>query len=59
MPLELKRHPKHSLGGKPLLSHYKSFESSIYSKIEMPIVLGNEEVTPRVLGIDSASLIYI
>jgi hypothetical protein len=59
MPLELKRHPKHSLGGKPLLSYYKSFESSIYLKIEMLMVLGNKEVTLRVLGIDSASLIYI
>jgi hypothetical protein len=59
MPFELKRHPKHSLGGKPLLLHYRSFESSIYSKIEMPIVLGNKELTLRVLGIDSISLIYI
>jgi hypothetical protein len=59
MPLELKRHFKHSLGGKPLLLHCGSFESSIYLKIEMPIILGNEEVTFRVLGIDSASLIYI
>jgi hypothetical protein len=59
MPLELKEHPKYSLGGKLLLSHYKFFKSSIYLKIEMLIVLGNEEVTPRVLGIDSISLIYI
>jgi hypothetical protein len=59
MPLELKGHPKYSLGGKPLPLCYRSFESSIYSKIEMPIVLGNKEVTPRVLGIDSTSLIYI
>ena len=59
MPLKLKGHPKYSLGGKPLPSRYKSFKSSIYSKIEMLIVLGNKEVTLRVLGIDSASLIYI
>jgi hypothetical protein len=59
IPLELKGHPKHSLGGKLLLLYCESFESSIYLKIEMPIVLGNEEVTPRVLGIDSMSLIYI
>jgi hypothetical protein len=59
MPLKLKKHPKHSLSGKPLLLRYRSFESSIYLKIEMPIVLGNEEVIFRVLGIDSASLIYI
>jgi hypothetical protein len=59
MPLELKGHPKYSLGGKPLLSRYKSFKSSIYLKIKMPMVLGNKEVTPRVLGIDSTSLIYI
>ena len=59
MPLKLKGHPKYSLGGKPLLLYYRFFKSSIYLKIEMPIVLGNKEVTPRVLGIDSASLIYI
>jgi hypothetical protein len=59
MPLKLKGHPKHSLNNKPLPLYYRSFESSIYSKIEMPIILGNEEVTLRVLGIDSTSLIYI
>ena len=59
MSLKLKGHPKRSLGNKLLLLYYRSFKSSIYLKIEMPIVLGNEEVTPRVLGIDSASLIYI
>jgi hypothetical protein len=59
IPLKLKGHPKCFLGGKPLPSCYKSFESSIYSKIEMLIVLGNKEVTPKVLGIDNTSLIYI
>jgi len=59
MSLKLKGHPKSSLGSKLLLLYYKSFKSSIYLKIEMPIVLGNEEVTSRVLSIDSASLIYI
>jgi hypothetical protein len=59
MPLKLKGYPKYSLGGKLLLLYYKSFESSIYLKIEMLIILGNEEVTFRVLGIDSVSLIYI
>ena len=59
MSLKLKGHPKHSPGSKPLLLYYESFKSSIYLKIELPIVLGNKEVTPRVLGIDSASLIYI
>jgi len=59
MSLELKGHPKRSLGGKPLLLRCGSFKSSIYSKIEMLIVLGNRGVTSKVLGIDSASLIYI
>ena len=59
MSLKLKGHPKRSLGGRLLPLHYRSFKSSIYLKIEMLIVLGNEEVTSRVLGIDSASLIYI
>ena len=59
MAFELKGHPKYSLSGKPLLLYCRSFKSFIYLKIEMPIVLGNEEVTFRVLGIDSASLIYI
>ena len=59
MPLELKGHPKCSLGGKPLLLCYRFFESSIYLKIEMPMVLDNEEVTSKVLGIDNVSLIYI
>jgi len=57
--LKLKGHPKHSIGGKLLLLRCRSFKSSIYLKIEMLIVLGNEKVTPRGLGIDSASLIYI
>ena len=59
MSLKLKGYPKCFLGGRPLLLYYRSFKSSIYLKIEMLIVLGNKEVTPRVLGIDSASLIYI
>ena len=59
MSLKLKGHPKRSLGSKPLLLRCGSFKSSIYLKIEMPIVLGNKEVTLRVLGIGSASLIYI
>ena len=59
MSLKLKGHPKRSLGGRLLLLYYGSFKSSIYLKIEILIVLGNKEVTPRVLGIDSASLIYI
>ena len=59
MSFKLKEYPKHSLGSKPLLLHCRSFKSSIYLKIEMLIVLGNKEVTPRVLGIDSISLIYI
>ena len=59
MPFKLKGLPKHSLGGKPLLLYYGFFESSIYLKIEMPRVLGNKEVTFRVLGINSISLIYI
>jgi len=59
MPLKSKGHFKHSLGNKPLLLHYKSFKSSIYLKIKMPIILGNKEITPRGLGIDSVSLIYI
>ena len=56
MPLELKGHPKCSLGGKPLLLCYRFFESSIYLKIEMPRVLSNKEITPKVLGINSISL---
>ena len=59
MSLKLKGHSKRSPGSKLLLLHYRSFKSSIYLKIEILIVLGNKEVTPRVLGIDSASLIYI
>ena len=59
MPLKLKKHPKHSPGGKLLLLCYKSFKSSIYLKIEMLRVLGNKEITFRVLGINNTSLIYI
>ena len=59
MSFKLKEYPKHSLGSKPLPLHYRSFKSSIYLKIEMLIILGNKEVTPRVLGIGSVSLIYI
>ena len=59
MSLKLKGHPKRSLGGRPLPLYCRSFKSSIYLKIEMLIILGNKEVTPRVLGIDSVSLIYI
>jgi hypothetical protein len=59
MPFKSKGHLKCSLGGKLLLLYYRSFESSIYLKIEMLIILGNKEVTLRVLGIDSTSLIYI
>ena len=59
MSLKLKGHPKRSIGSKLLLLRHRSFKPSIYLKIEMLIVLGNKEVTPRVLGIDSASLIYI
>ena len=55
----LKGLSRRSLDGKPLLPRYRSFKSSIYLKIERAIVLDNEEVTPRGLGIDSASLIYI
>jgi len=51
--------PRRSLGGKPLLLCYKSFKSSIYSKIEIVIVLDNEKVIFRGLGIDGISLIYI
>ena len=54
-----KGHLRYSPGGKSLPSHCRSFKSSIYLKIEMAIVLSNKEVTPRGLGIDSASLIYI
>ena len=57
--LKLKGHFKYSLGNKLLLLYYRSFKSFIYLKIEMPIVLGNKRVTLKVLGIDSASLIYI
>ena len=59
MPLKLKGHPKYSLDSKLLPLYCRSFKSSIYLKIEMPRVLGNEEITPKVLGIDSTSLIYI
>jgi hypothetical protein len=59
IPLKLKGHPKHSLGGKLLLLRCRSFESSIYSKIEKLRVLGNKEITFRVLSIDNTSLIYI
>ena len=59
MSLKLKGHPKRSLGGRLLPLRCGSFKSSIYLKIEIPIVLGNKEVTPRVLGIGSISLIYI
>ena len=59
IPFELKGHPKYSLGSKPLLLYCGFFESSIYSKIEILRVLGNKEVTFRVLGIDNISLIYI
>jgi len=55
----LKGLPKRSLSSKPLLSRCKSFKLFIYLKIEIVIVLGNEEVTFRGLGIDSVSLIYI
>ena len=55
----LKGLPKHSLGGKLLPSRCKFFKFSIYLKIEMVIVLDNEEVTSRGLGIDGVSLIYI
>jgi len=55
----LKGLPRRSLGGKLLPPRYKSFKSSIYLKIEMAIVLNNEEVTFRGLGIDGVSLIYI
>ena len=58
MSLKLKGHPKHSLGGKLLPLRCRSFKSSIYLKIERVIVLDNK-VTLRGLGIDSASLIYI
>jgi len=55
----LKGLPRRSLGGKPLPPRCKSFKSSIYLKIEMAIVLDNKEVTPKGLGIDGVSLIYI
>ena len=55
----LKELPRRSPGGKPLPLHYKYFKFSIYSKIEIVLVLDNEEVTPKGLDIDGASLIYI
>ena len=56
MSLKLKGHPKRSLSSKLLPLRYRSFKSSIYLKIKILIVLGNKEVTSRVLGIDSISL---
>jgi len=55
----LKRLPKRSLSGKPLPLHRKSFKSSIYLKIKIAIILNNNKITFRGLGINSISLIYI